>query len=94
MTQAGQATTSDPKPGLPRNGSSNGPVNSNSVFDVFTTDAGGEARLVLSVASSLKAAETACRLSRLMPGGYFGYFERINEAPSLSEIFEATREAS
>lgn len=95
MTQAGQAReSSDGKPGLAGVHFGGGLTNNSSVFDIFTADADGGADFVLSVGSSLEARETAYRLSRLMPGEYFGYFERINEDDSIFESSEARQEAS
>ena len=95
MNQARQARkSSEPKPSLLESRAASGLTNSNSVFDIFTIDAGGWARLVFSASSSFKAQETAYRLSRLMPGEYFGYFERMNEGDNVSERSEAQKQAS
>jgi hypothetical protein len=94
MTQAGQAReSSDAKPGLAGVHFGSGLAHNSSVFDIFTTAAGGRAHFVLSVGSSFEAQEAAYRLSRLMPGEYFGYFERINEDDSIFGRSETRQEA-
>lgn len=95
MTQSAQAReSSDAKPGLAGVYFGSGLTDNSSVFDIFTTAAGGRAHFVLSVGSSLEAQETAYRLSRLMPGEYFGYFERIDGDDSIFfESSEARQEA-
>ena len=95
MAQTGQAReSSDAKPGLAGVHFGSGLTNNSSVFDIFTTAADGRAQFVLSVGSSFEAQETAYRLSSLMPGEYFGYFEKINEDDSTFGRFEARRKAS
>jgi hypothetical protein len=95
MTQAAQAReSSDAKPGLAGVHFGSGLTDNSSVFDIFTTAAGGRAHFVLSVGSSFEAQETAYRLSRLMPGEYFGYFERIDEDDDISEGCETRQGVS
>ena len=94
MNQA-RETRKSPEPDLSLEGrAGRGLTRSDSVFDIFTIDAGGWARLVFSVSASFKAQETAYRLSRLRPGEYFGYFERMSEGDNVSERFEARKQAS
>ena len=61
------------------------------MFDIFTTDAGCGPRLVVSVSCLTQAQEMACQLSRLVPGEYFGYFERTEDAVELVSRLEAQR---
>ena len=86
MTQAGHAReSSDAKPRLAGVHFGSGLTNNSSVFDIFTTAADGRVDFVLSVGSSFEAQETVYQLSRLMPGEYFGHFERINEDDCIFE---------
>ena len=95
MIQAGrERESSDASPGLAGVHFGSGLTHNSSVFDIFTTAANGRAHFVLSVGSSFEAQETACRLSRLMPGEYFGHFERVNEDDSIFERSEARQEVS
>ena len=50
------------------------------MFDVFTTHADGSPEFVVSVSSLTQAQEMACQLSCLVPGEYYGYFERTEDA--------------
>lgn len=95
MTQVRPARESfEAKPSLLRSRPGGELKNNNSLFDIFTIDIEGRAQFVLSVTSSLKAQETARRLSRLMPGEFFGYFERINEEGIVFERLEARQDAN
>jgi hypothetical protein len=95
MTQAGREREStDANPGLAGVHFGSGLTHKSSVFDIFTTAADGRADFVLYVGSSFEAQETASGLSRLMPGEYFGYFERIDEDDSTFERSGARQEAS
>ena len=49
------------------------------MFDIFTTNADGSTQLVMSASSLTQAKETACRLSVLVPGKHFAYFENLDD---------------
>ena len=49
------------------------------MFNIFTTNADGSTQLVMSASSLTQAKETACRLSLLMPGKHFAYFEKLED---------------
>jgi hypothetical protein len=50
------------------------------MFDIFTTHADGSLQHLMSVRCLTQAQEMACQLSCLVPGEYFGYFERTEDA--------------
>ena len=61
------------------------------MFDIFTTHANGGPQLVVSVSWLTQAQEMACQLSCLVPGEYFGYFERTEDAVEPASRLEGRR---
>jgi hypothetical protein len=61
------------------------------MFDVFTTHADGSPELVVSVSRLTQAQEMACQLSCLVPGEYYGYFERTEDAVEPVSKLEGRR---
>jgi len=57
----------------------------NSMFDIFTITnrENGSTQFVISVSRLRQALEIAQELSRLFPGQYFGYFERMDDVEHI-----------
>jgi hypothetical protein len=62
-----------------------------SMFDIFTTHADGSPQFVVSVKLLMQAQEMACQLSYVVPGEYFGYFERTQDAVASVSRLEGRR---
>jgi hypothetical protein len=54
------------------------------MFDIFTSNADGSTQFVISVFRLSQAQEIARQLSNLVPGEYFGFFERIDEVDHVA----------
>jgi hypothetical protein len=53
------------------------------MFDIFMADADGRPQYLESVRCLTQAQEMAFQLSRLIPGAYFGCFERSEDEADL-----------
>jgi hypothetical protein len=53
------------------------------MFDIFMAGADGRTQHLESVSCLTQAQEMARQLSNLMPGEYFGYFERSEDRADL-----------
>ena len=54
------------------------------MFDIFTIQTDGGTQLVVSVSCLAQAQDVARGLSCLVPGEYFGYFERIENVKPVA----------
>jgi hypothetical protein len=65
------------------------------MFDIFATHQHGTTQLLVSVSCLTQAQDMACGLSRLIPGVYFGYFERVENITRVAawEVRAETRNA-